>query len=267
MTDELAVRRGRAWSLDDDMTIEEDDSGGGGKKEKRPPLWRWFSAQTAHSVPSRASAAQAVKERWNLAFIPFSRIDRALAKESSEHLVPFRELLDEYRSLFSIPDDDDNFARETGTGGKMLPFEPEICEKCKREAIPGTGMCARHGGQWITEKDLNDMSRRNKERIMVMAESALRALQDLLDNGKSEQVRMQAASTILDRAGLSATFNVAHSGSVTIETADEAMVSLQARMDQLALNAAKRAELETADIIDAEIVVDSEPEPVKIARA
>lgn len=195
----------------------------------------------------------------------FSAIDRALAKEDSEFLVGFRELLDEYRVVFDIADSDDDFARQTGVGGPMLPVSIERCEKCGRQAIPGTGQCARHGGQWISEKDMADISHRLRERILVMSESALRVLQDLMDNAKSEQVRSQTAAIILDRAGLGAHVNINHSGQITVADSDEAMVAIQDRLNSLAINIHKRAELEAAlstdvdglgDIVDAEVVPD-----------
>lgn len=266
MADELAARR---QSRPSGSYLNEDESRSQGPKnkdgsEKAPPLWRWFSAQAAHSIPERAAAAKHVRERFNLAFSYFSKIDRALAEEDSEHLIGFRELLDEYRVLFNIADDDDEFARQTGVGGKMLPVGIERCERCKRESIPGTGLCARHGGQWISEKDVADISRRNHERILVLSGQALRALEDLLDNAKSEQVRMQTAMVILDRAGFGAHVNINHSGSVTVESRDEATTILQTRLATLAANVAERAELEArlaeadglGDIVEAEVVAE-----------
>lgn len=270
--DELAAKRGDRISGAPHPSLTDFDPAPKeptGTKERRPPLWRWFSAQTAHSIPGRATAAKHVKDRFNIAFVTFSKIDRALAKEDSEHLVAFRELLDEYRALYDIIDDDDNFARETGVGGKMLPYAVEVCGKCHREAIPGTGQCARHGGQWISEKDMADISRRLRERVLVMSESALRVLQDLMDNGKSEQVRSQAAAMVLDRAGFGVSSNVHHTGSISITDSDAATQAIQVRLETLAVNMAKKAELMAAaefstgehtgvdglaDIVDAEVV-------------
>lgn len=264
-TDELAAKR-----AEKEVAVLPPSGSGPSevRNEKRTPLWRWFSAQTAHSMPARAQAAKHVKDRWNLQYIPFHRIDRALAKEESEHLVGFRELLDEYRLVFMVPEEDDNFAREIGVGGKMIPFAVEICEQCNREALPGTGKCARHGAQWISEKDIADMSRRMKERLLTSAESAIRTLQDLMDNAKSEQVRSQAAAMILDRAGLGAHTNVTHSGTVTIQTMDESMVEMRTRLDSLRVNLERRDAIANAsstpvdgavdgDVVDAEVV----PEP------
>lgn len=267
MVDELASRRRATRPNGAYLTEEESRAQTGPKdkegKEKAPPLWRWFSSQTAHSIPERAAAAKHVRDRWNLAYQRFSLIDRALAKEDSEFLVGFRELLDEYRLVFGIDDNDDDFARQTGVGGPMLPVSIERCEKCSREAIPGTGQCARHGGQWITEKDMADISRRNTEKILALTTNALRTMEDLMDNAKSEQVRSQTAMAILDRAGFGARINVNHSGSIGIESIDEASAQIEERLASLAINIQKKAELEasllppdsvTGEIIDAEIV-------------
>lgn len=284
MVDDLAVRRasrpnGALLNEEESRAVNGDSTGEGtghktkDGKEKPPPLWRWFSAQHAHSIPERAAAALHCRDRWNLAYMRFSAIDRALAKEDSEYLNGFRELMDEYRLIFGIEDGDDDFARQTGVGGKMLPVSVEKCERCKREALPGTGLCARHGGQWISEKDMADMSRLLRERALTMSMGALRVLQDLMDNAKSEQVRSQTAIAILDRVGLGAHVNVNHSGNVTIESSDEAMDAIQSRLDQLAFNIQQKAELEAridqstaldglGDIVDAELV----PEPVERAQ-
>lgn len=270
MTDELAKRR---TERPNGSLLTEKESRAAYVKGGPMPLWQWFSGQTAHSVTIRAEAAKHVSGRFNLAYTRFSHIDRALTKEDSEHLIGFRELLDEYRALFNIEDDDSEFARQTGVGGKMLPFAPEVCENCHRPAIPGTGRCQRHGGQWVSEKDMADMSRILRERVLQMSMSALRVLQDLMDNAKSEQVRSQAAAMILDRAGIGAHVNVNHSGLVTIESSDEAMVSIHNRLSALALNLEQRAELEAristpvdglGDIIDAEVVED--PTPMRAHR-
>lgn len=265
MADELAARRKESRPNGVSMTEEESHTV---TKTGVMPLWMWFSAQAAHSIPGRAEAAKHVRDRYNLAYVRFSKIDRDLAKEDSEHLIGFRELLDEYRALFNIADEDDNFARQTGVGGKMLPFAPEICDSCKRDAVPGTGKCARHGGQWISEKDLADISRRLSQKIMVMSESALRVLEDLMDNGRSEQVRAQAAMSVLDRSGMGAHVNVNHTGQINITSSDEANAAIRERLITLAINVQKRAELEASlstpvqnlgitpehEIIDAEVV-------------
>ena len=60
--------------------------------------------------------------------------------------------------------------------------------------------------------------------------------------------------------GKGASVNVNHSGTVTIQTMDEATTALEARLASLAMNMEKRAELEASlvdglgDIIDAEVV-------------
>lgn len=228
--------------------------------EKRPPLWRWFSSQVAHSDPARAAAARHVRERWDIAVKPFRVIDRSLAAEESPHLLAFRLLLDEYRTAYDIGADDD-FAREVGTDGLLVPFAPEICQSCNREAIPGTGACGRHGGQWITPKDMADISRRIHDKLVTMSETALRVLQDLMDNGRSEQVRMMAATSILDRAGIGPHMNVNHSGSVEVTDMDAAAIELRGRLDRLAGNIVDKAAI--ADqiagiVVDAEVVEEKE---------
>lgn len=232
------------------------------KTEKPPPLWRWFSTQVAHTDPAKAEAARVIRDRWDLPSKTFRSIDRALASEDSEHLTAFRQLLDEYRVTYAIATDDDAYARETGMGGLLIPFAPEKCEQCKREAIPGTGKCGRHGGAYLSPKDAADLSRRLHDRILTMSEAALRVLQDLMDNGRSEQVRMMAATSVLDRAGIGPHMNVNHTGEIAISDADAAASALRVRLDRLALNIngqaefAARAAIGSAveEPVDAEVV-------------
>lgn len=260
--DELAARRDKPDAAPSPSARSGKPTNGGGTRERRLPLWRWFSQQTAHSDSARAAAAKHVRERWDLPTKKFSAIDRALAAEDSEYLVAFRQLLDEYRIAYEIAPEDDDFARETGVGGPLLPFAPEMCQHCSREAVPGTGACARHGGQWISPKDAQDLSRRIHDRVLTMSEAALRVLQELMDNGRSEQVRMMAATAILDRAGVGPHMNVNHSGEVTINDAEKAAIEVRARLDRLALNVAERdaavaAAMAGDNVIDAEIVEQS----------
>lgn len=262
---DLASRRRKAEPASPTSKGRENGAGGGGKTEKRPPLWRWFSTQIAHSDSARASAAAAVRERWDLPTMRFSRIERALASEDSVHLVPFRMLLDEYRITFGIGEDDEDFARETGMSGLLVPFGPEQCEDCTRDAVPGTGKCGRHGGQWISPEDQANISHYIHDKLLVMSESALRVLQDLMDNGRSEQVRMMAATSVLDRAGVGPHMNIRHSGEVSLSASDQAAHELRVRLDRLAENAReKQALLERSqrelegggEIVDAEVVED-----------
>lgn len=212
------------------------NGGDGEKGEKRPPLWRWFGTQIAHSDPAKAAAAKHVRERWDLPTSRFSKIDRALTQEDSVHLTPFRMLLDEYRIAYNVETGDEDYARETGVAGLLVPFGPEKCEKCNRDAVPGTGMCGMHGGQWISPQDYADISHRIHDRLLTMSESALRVLQDLMDNGRSEQVRMMAATAVLDRAGVGPHMNVNHTGEITISDSEKAATELRARLDRMAEN-------------------------------
>lgn len=238
----------------------------GERNEKPPPLWRWFSAQVAHSDPDRAAAARAIRERWDLPTRRFSSIDRALAGEDSVHLTPFRQLLDEYRVTFGIGDDDEEFARQTGTAGALIPFGPEKCEDCTRDAVPGTGKCGRHGGQWISPAEQAQISRWIRDKVLVMSESALRVLQDLMDNGKSEQVRMMAATAVLDRAGVGPHMNINHSGEVLVTESDKAAKELRVRLERLFENSETKKQLLASaaegaesgeEPVDAEVVAEA----------
>lgn len=233
-------------------------------EEVNPPLWRWFSAQSAHSDQARREAAVHVKGRWDLPHKPFGLIYRALAAEDSVHLNPFLQLLEEYRVAYNISEDDDEFARNVGTAGMLIPSYIEVCEECNRDAIPGTGKCGRHGGAWISQKDAADLSRRIHDRLLTASERAVRVLEDLMDNGRSEIVRSTAAAQVLDRAGIGPHMNVNHTGEITITSSDQAAEDLRVRLDRLRQNVLEReqqAALEAAaaqgDILDAVVVSET----------
>lgn len=263
--DEVAAARRKAQAASPSSEVATTRRGASktrSKDEKPPPLWRWFSTQIAHTDPAKAEAARVVRERWDLPSKTFRSIDRALASEDSGYLIAFRQLLDEYRVTFEIGLDDDAYARETGMGGLLIPFAPETCESCTREAIPGTGKCGRHGGAYLSPKDAADLSRRIHDRILTMSEAALRVLQDLMDNGRSEQVRMMAATSVLDRAGIGPHMNINHTGEIEISASDTAAAELRVRLERIAKNIQEQAEFAARasieNTVDAEVVAESE---------
>lgn len=170
---------------------------------KTPPFWRWMAAQRYHTDPRCRDAAVHISERWGYTDrYSHARVVRALTAEDSAHLVGAKMLADEYFRIFQV--DEDSQLDVAGTTGLYYPFEPEVCGRCTRDAVPGTGLCARHGGQWVTESDREEVSAVIAARMDILSERATRVLEDLLDHARSEKVRLDAANSILDRAGFAA---------------------------------------------------------------
>lgn len=77
---------------------------------------------------------------------------------------------------------------------RLCMGDPDTGQACEREAIPGTTMCARHGG---TTKAMQAAA---KMRLLYLVEPALRVLSKSLASG-DENIRLKAALALLDRAG------------------------------------------------------------------
>lgn len=227
--------------------------------EETPQLNAWLAAQIHHSDTACAAAARAARERWDLNFTIAAKIERTWAAEDSEHLLALRRLLDEYREVYQLDERSlRSFILQTSAHATLMPVGIEYCTKCnKREAIPGTGLCARDGGQWLTDEDRINISGQVSDRLLELQMNAVRTLQDLMDNAGSEMVRMQSAIAILDRSGKGAELNVRHS----IDRAAEEQASklLEERLTKLIgsdFTSVERSALDATDsgIVDAEVV-------------
>lgn len=213
-------------------------------RKEAVPFWKWMGTQHHHTDPAMRAAAEHIRDRWGFhEYYSHARVIRTLASEDSTHVVAARRFADEYAEVFGISDDDRHLI--SGVRAAWFPFGPELCERedCGREAIPGTGACARHGGQWITEEDRAAASRVVYERMEMLASRAVRVVEDLLDQGRSEKVRLEAALAVLDRVGFGA------SSTVRIETDDgpDPAELIRARLERL-----------SATIVDGE-VIEEEP--------
>lgn len=244
--DELAERRRTA----DASATQAKPPARARKPRRKPPaqaipFWKWMGSQHHHTDPVCRAAAEHIRDRWGFSeFYNHARVIRALTSEESEHAVGARRLADEYAGLFGISDDDRQAV--SGVRKAWFPFGPELCEHCSREAIPGTGVCARHGGQWITEEDRVAASRAVTERMEMLSSRAVRVVEDLLDHGRSEKVRLEAALAVLDRVGMGA------ASTLHIDTGDgpDPADLIRARLDRL-----------SSAIVDGEIVIEPGDEP------
>jgi hypothetical protein len=83
-------------------------------------------------------------------------------------------------------------------------------EMCGREVVPGVDRCVKHGGALVDPEVRRNILLSAYATIVEGSQKAVDALLDVVENGRSEMARVQAAKELLDRAGLTAdtTINV-----------------------------------------------------------
>lgn len=81
---------------------------------------------------------------------------------------------------------------------------------CGREVVPGVDRCVKHGGALVEPEVRRNILLSAYANIVEGSQKAVDALLDVVENGRSEMARVQAAKELLDRAGLTAdtTINV-----------------------------------------------------------
>lgn len=239
--DDLAVRRGRAAKK----------AGPPPRPPRAVPFWRWMATQHHHTNPAVRAAVAHIRDRWGFTErYSHATVLSTLSKEDSVHLVAARQLADEYALIFGVNEDTRRMV--SGVGGQWFPFGPEICSLCTREAIPGTGHCARHGGQWVTEEDRAAASRVIAERMEMLSARAVRVIEDLLDHGRSERVRLDAAVVVLDRSGFGPSATLRLEGDGGPDPAD----LVRDRLEQL--GASIRVAVDADGYIDGEVLDEAD---------
>jgi len=100
---------------------------------------------------------------------------------------------------------------------------------------------------------------RARLKLVQSAPFAVDVLEELMENAESEPIRLKAASEILDRAGIKGGFEF----DVNIDVTDSrpAASVIAERLERLASGAKMVAGIQDADIIDGEVVGESEAEP------
>lgn len=69
-------------------------------------------------------------------------------------------------------------------------------QRCKKYAIPGGTVCTSHGGK------APQVKRKAQLRLLELVDPAIITLARLMASGETDQVKLQAAKDILDRAGV-----------------------------------------------------------------
>lgn len=215
------------------------------RDEGVPSIVFWLAQQHLNSDPVRAEAARYVGERW-----PFTngyhhaKVLKTLASEEDPHLHGMRLLTEDYAELFGLAPDEQ--FEHVGVVGPLVPVARERCghtlksdKQCPRDAIPGAGFCGYHGGSWINETERAEMVGKISEKLVDLSSRAVTVLADLMDNARSEKVRLDAAAAILDRIGVGPINKLELS--VTPQ-AEEAADQIRARVIQLAASDGKRVD-------------------------
>lgn len=117
-------------------------------------------------------------------------------------------------------------------------------DNCSRPVVPGTDRCEKHGGALVDIESRRAVLMSAFVTIVEGSEKAVAALLDVVEHGRSEMARVQAAKELLDRAGLTPDVNI----NVSVTTVDAGQI-LRDRL----IGVAKRIEPE-AEVIEAEVV-------------
>lgn len=174
-----------------------------------PPLWEWLAQQHNNTDPIRAEAARYLGERWQFGvWYNHRKVLSSLQAEESEHLHGVRLLTQDFAELFDLSPDEQLTDQQMGTVAPLVPVGREQCShefkggrKCRRDAVPGAGVCGKHGGSWVTETERAEMAAKISEKLVDLGDRAVATMAYLMDNAKSEKVRGDMAVELLNKIG------------------------------------------------------------------
>jgi uncharacterized coiled-coil protein SlyX len=127
-------------------------------------------------------------------------------------------------------------------------------ERCKRWSLRGATVCRKHGAQLSNVREHAEaVVESAKLQLMGMADDAVDVLDDILQNGTSEQVRLKAVEMVLNRSGIKDAVDLNVQVTHNVSAAEEIRKKLSAITERMKAD-------EPEDIIDAEEVDDEEKE-------
>jgi hypothetical protein len=140
-------------------------------------------------------------------------------------------------------------------------------ERCRRWSLRGTTVCVKHGGQL---KDVKQHAEAVVEgarlRLVGLSDDAIDVIEQLLDPQTSAQVRLKAATEVLDRAGVRGGVDIHQETQVTVNPSE----LLDQRLAQLRRRGAEArerlSEVFGDDVVEGEVVSD-EPTEADVAPA
>lgn len=142
-------------------------------------------------------------------------------------------------------------------------------ERCKNWSLRGYVRCRKHAGPGALMPDGNVNKYREavqeaaRLRLLDNSDIAVETLEQLMQPGSSEGIRLKAAESVLDRAGIRGGFEIQVEADITVNPAD----TVKERLAKLAAGAqavqsmrerSAAANPDTDDIVDAEIVDDEQ---------
>lgn len=238
------------------------------RKPKIPAFWAWMAEQHTNLDPQRAAAATFIATRWSFnEFYNHSRVVRTLRREDSEHLVGAQLLAEDYANFYGLTAVDR--IGVSGLASPLFPEAPRTCteEGCYRQPPAGSDLCNRHGAHLLSGADRERIAEAVADRLIGLSERAVGVLEDLLDHGRSEKVRFDAAVAVLDRVGVGPTSTLRiDPGEPEGDGRPTPAQVIAERLDRLSdaaltqLEASARGlEPEEIEILDAQLVDDDDP--------
>jgi len=125
--------------------------------------------------------------------------------------------------------------------------------RCTDRALPGAYLCLAHGGDLPQVREAATESIAiAKRKLAALAEPAVDVLARIMDDDAvPTQVRLKAATEVLDRAGVRGGIEIEAKHEISITSSRDRII---AQLDRLQEAADKKAELQAAVVVDAEVV-------------
>lgn len=135
--------------------------------------------------------------------------------------------------------------------------------RCKAWSLRGATVCIAHGARLPNvHKNAEARIEAARLRIIENADMAVNVLEELMQPGTAESIRLKASTEILDRAGVRGGYEIQVDGEVTVSPADEIAKRLSKLSEGAKAVENMRSRVMEAsgeeDIIDAEVVEDEE---------
>jgi len=133
-------------------------------------------------------------------------------------------------------------------------------ERCRKWSLRGTTVCKNHGAQFPSvQEHANAVVESARMRLFGMADDAVEVMYDLIQEGKSDQIRLKAAENILNRAGIKDAIDINVEVSHNENPSDSILKQLQIMRERQEA-AKKESELIDEGEHDEEII-DAEEKP------
>ena len=132
-------------------------------------------------------------------------------------------------------------------------------EQCKRWSLRGTNVCTKHGGQLPSVREHAEaVVESARMRLMGMADDAVDGLEDLIAIGTAPQIRLAAIKEVLDRSGVKGGPDLSVEVTHSVSYKDEIFNRLKEIKERKEAMEKSKAELLGEDIVDAEVLDESE---------